>query len=754
MKKIIHKFGRKQYMASVLSVGLVIGLQGCGGGGGGSETVAVSGVVSTPGGAIAFNQPSGIKTFFASFFAAPAHAAISGTAPVGAGVTVNLIEVDAAGSQVGAIIASATTDAGGAFAINAPQGFVPSSKYVIRAEGSTTNLDSRVTSLTPNVDPLTDAASTITADKTLDLSALSVSEMDEITAAVDDIAQNIDASTLSTSALTAALVDEAKASEEVSNIASSTTSGGQICGKVKDSTNTPVANIRIVVRDFGQWVTRAKTKTDASGDYCVNVPIAGATDPNISGATLSGKYILGALNFTSTSLAASQWWTSTSSNADGSGGANNQFSGQQIDIPSAVTLTRDIVLDANGSRIIGTVTGGTANVPLEGMRVVIRNYDTFKPLTSAKVKADGTYRVNVKATDYLITFRNRTRHPYASEVHDDASGAINRNLATRETMVAGATQTYDANLVSGVVIAGIITDGGVAVSGTVVRVNNADGGRIENLRTNRKGKFRIWVNPRLDSGLLTPYTLVAYGQSMPADTNGDDGSTPTSFKLSNGTNLTASAPVTTVSGRLVAADGVTPVPLGVVFLKKVETTPSNDTSGTVDSMVSKATAVSNADGSFTLHTDETGVHLLSVRMDDNINFGSGVYDNDSNISAVSHKNAGLFDVADLSVAVNLGTDIRMPTLGAGNSVGYLKGNVGVGSKKVFIRIGGTSGTNSLNDMATTLTRGDGSYKVTLPAVVTYDRIRSRSGNCDGRSITAGGTITLNFDGTGTPPCEP
>lgn len=768
MRVIINKTRYKVLVSSLLSAGLILGLQGCGGSGGGStetpppvdppeNTVSVSGVVSAPGGAVAFNQ-SRLERMLAGLLVKSASAAIEGVAPIGAGVTINLIEVDASGAQVDAVIASAVTDAGGAFSIDAPEGFVPGPQFVIRAVGSTTNLDARVTSLTPDVDPLTSTSSSIIADKSLDLSALTLEEMGEISAAVEGIAQNVDATALSTAELTAALNTEATASEEVSNIVTSTAAAGQICGNVSDSNGAVLENIRIVVRDFGEWVTRAKTKTDASGNYCLNVPVTGDADPNIAGATLRGEYILGAMNFTGSSMAASQWWTSSSSNANGSGGTNSQNSAEMINISSNITVTRDFILDANGSRITGTVTGGMANIPMEGMRVVIRNYDTFKPLTSALVKADGTYRVNVKAVDYMLAFRNRTRHPYASEIYRaGTNGAVNRNMASRETMIANTVHTYDANLDPGVVISGQVSDAGTPVSGTVIRVNNADSGRIESLRTNRNGNFRIWVNPRIgvDFNPNTaddfPYILTTYGQIRSVNTNGADENTPTSFKLSEGNGIMIADPVTTVTGRLVAADGVTPVPLAVMRLSRV-TTDTGDTNGTVTSVnETRGYAVSNADGSFTFRTNTAGVYVMSARMDDDLNYGSGQYDG-TNVVAASYSNgAGLISVADLNTPVDLGSTIRMPTLNSGASVGYLEGNIGAGSNTVMIRLNGVSGALRLNEMVRTLARGDGSYKVTLPTG-TYDRIRSRGGNCDSVVINDGVTTTLNFNGTATPPC--
>ena len=277
-------------------------LSGCGGGGDAAPAINpdtsnnIVGTVSAPGGAIAFNQPGIVERMFASLFGSSAHAAITGVAPVGAGVTIKLIEVDAAGAQVGADLATTTTDAAGAFSFEPPAGFVFDSKYVVRAEGTTQTLDTRVTGKTSHVDPITDAVSDLVTTTAADLTTITPGEIDEIKDALEGVAKDIDPAMKDAEQLSTALKTEASNNEEVNNQITSTATAGQICGNVKDSSNANLENIRIVVRDFGNWVTRAKTKTDGNGDYCVNVPHGAGKD-----------YILGALNFTGSSIAASEW---------------------------------------------------------------------------------------------------------------------------------------------------------------------------------------------------------------------------------------------------------------------------------------------------------------------------------------------------------------------------------------------------------------------------------------------------------------
>src|SRR5262245_6490834 len=66
---------------------------GGGGGGGGVATTPMSGTLSAPGGALAFNARTGPQRLLAEFFGRDAWAALTGTSPV-AGATVKLIQID------------------------------------------------------------------------------------------------------------------------------------------------------------------------------------------------------------------------------------------------------------------------------------------------------------------------------------------------------------------------------------------------------------------------------------------------------------------------------------------------------------------------------------------------------------------------------------------------------------------------------------------------------------------------------------
>lgn len=736
----------KELLISASLVGLVAACGGGGASGPGKQTtqlvpatVAVSGSVSALNGVVAFYSPSVTDMLLAGLFGKPAFSAITGEASVGAGVTVNLIEVDASGATVGAVIATATTDASGNYSLDAPEGFTADSKYVVRAVGTSVNSDARVTTLAPDIDTTSDAASSVISTAAMDLGKLTTSEIEEIHAAVADIVENTDSGATTIANFRSAIVTAVSDDEAASNLVASTVAAGQICGTVKDSAGTALENIRIVVRDFGNWTTRAKTKTAADGSYCVNVPRTGDADTYIAGKTLNGEYILGALNFTGSSFAASQWWTATSSTAAGTGGANSQFKAEKVTVgASDTTITKNMFLDKDGARVTGTVTG-PLGASVEGMRVVIRNYDVIKPLASARVKADGTYRINVKTADYMISFRNKTRHPYASEIYrSGTTGAFNRNMASRETMIPNdaTANVYNAELAAGAVISGIVKDNaGIAVSGEVVYVDNADGGRIEALRTNKSGKFRIWVNPRLGtdfSAYTNPaaYTVRTRGQALAADTNGADDNTKTHFKLSTSTGLEFAATTTKVFGTLMSGDA-TPVPVSsaVVFL-----TNSNGDK-----------AVSAADGSFSLYAQTAvATHYFTARFDNDVNYASGAH---NGAGVLSRTPRNTFAIDATGGDVNLGT-LTVQTLGITGGidagVAYVKGNAGAGSTKVKFF---TAAPDPTTFMVATNSRGDGSFDVTVPAGNYFVKSDIGTGVCANLAVVNGTTYTLTYDAT-------
>lgn len=243
-----------------------------------STPVKLEGVITAPGGVIAYNKSDLWERMFAGVFGKNAMAAITGVANVGTGVTVKLIEVDVSGNQVGEIIATGTTDASGAFTIEAPTDFTAGSQYVVRALGNSENIDARVSSTTVDVNPITDAASQLVTAKVSDLGKISTTELKEFVTTLDALSKDIDPAGLSAQALSEAMQTEAINDDESNNVINSAFATGQICGTVTNAASVGLENIRIVARDYSDWVTRAKTITASDGSYCLNIPKSG--DPS------------------------------------------------------------------------------------------------------------------------------------------------------------------------------------------------------------------------------------------------------------------------------------------------------------------------------------------------------------------------------------------------------------------------------------------------------------------------------------------
>ena len=267
-----------------------------------NDSIIITGVVSAPNGSVAFNGPTYKEHMIAALFGKSVNATISDLVSPVPSVTVNVYEVDADGNPLPLAspvpITTATTDGNGTYTLAAPMD-APASKYIVRAESASGNLDSQIIATNINVDPVTDATSFLVAYAATDLATISVDEIAVIQQEVNNLVEVIDTSLLTAIQLSTALNTEAQNDEEVNNIVTSSAAAGTICGTVTNSSDNPLADINIVARDFGNWVTRAKTKTATDGTYCLNLPV--------------GEYILGSINRTrdvsDPGRHASKWWS-------------------------------------------------------------------------------------------------------------------------------------------------------------------------------------------------------------------------------------------------------------------------------------------------------------------------------------------------------------------------------------------------------------------------------------------------------------
>lgn len=671
-------------IANIASLSIIIGTMACSSGS--SSSTTVTGSVTAPGGGIAFNTPSKLQRFASSIFGKPAIAAISGVSSVGSGVTIELIEVDASGNKVGATIESTTTDSNGAYSLTTSKS--ANSKYVIRATGTTETLDVRYSTSAIDIDPVSDAVSGLVTSTASDLTTMSTTEITELRDAINGIVQNIDPTGLSAANLAAAIKTETTNNEELNNQLTSTINTESICGNVKDASSNNLGNIKIVVRDFGNWVTRAKTKTDSNGDYCVNVP--------------AGDYILGALNFTSTSMAASEWWHT-------SGTKYSQIDAEKITVATSAAVTKNFSLEA-GARVEGTITAGvtsslTSGAAIEGVSVKIRQYQNFFPVGGKRTNVNGKYRINIIPGNYQIEAVNRTRYNYASEMYDDSTGTSSRFLATKMTITVGSTTTRDFSLEAGFKVSGQVLDntGGNVVTGTRVRIQGtSNAGPSFRLRTNKQGKYRIWLKPVI-------YDVESHGQIASAV------DLSTSNKSQNFTSQVGTLTATIKDG---SGTGVSQAKVWLT-----------NTSGT-----SISAEVSSSDGTVTLYSPTTGNHLMYVRIDENKTYASSIWNGKTQLLS-----------GDL-ISITVGSttahgDVTLPTAGLLSVNVTTDGTTAVANYRGQIRSGGNGSTNRF---ITHRTLSNGNFILSIPAGTYTVRMISASTNCTSVNVTAGMTTTLNF----------
>jgi hypothetical protein len=653
----------------------------------------MAGTLSAPGGALAFNAPRGLQRFFAEFFGRNAVAALPGTQPV-YNATVKLIEINSAGAQVGADIATTVTALDGSFTLNAPAGFVPSPRYVIRASGSTTNLDRMVTDTS---DQEVDPASQVTRDLVIaqllasgaNIQGLLPRQLEQISHRIAALIFEVDAASMtSTAALIAALTQSARANVETTSSLGNLTASGGIAGGVIDTSSANLFNITIVARDFNAGVLRAQTTTDANGQYSLNLA--------------PGDYLVAALNFTAASMAASEYWTCNDVAGGPACGTVNRFNAARVTVGASAT-TVNFKLEA-GARIEGTAIASGTTIPLPGIQMFLRDFVTGgNPEFFAQVHDDGSFRINVRPNfTFTVAARNSTRQPYATGHYNgpaaggttNGGGGASTGVATPVTLVAGTTTTINFELIEGGVLQGHVKDGATPtpnpVEGVAVRffANFAGApGLIEAILTDMTGGYRLWVKPQA-------YTVRSRGQTA----------TPT--VVANSSNPSpASVDFLSAVGRATATFH-TPAsaPLGQVSVTVYDGTPS---------AVLQGFEFSLGDGSVEVYAGPTGNYRIEAKVNNgSTKVGSGIYNNKTQLLL---GDPVFFDTTAANPTA-LGT-ITLP-VGAELKGTVTVGGTPIGNGVVQVRSGGTAGTNRFVSANTHI---DGTYTISLPAG-TYDRV--------------------------------
>ena len=693
-----------------LAAGLLMALAGCssgGGGGGGavacaepassSSTSQITGAVCAPGGALAFNAPTGLKRFFAEFFGRNAIAALPGMTPV-SGTTVKLIEIDGAGTQVGLDIATATTAADGSFTLNVPGGFTPAPRFVIRANGSTTNLDRLVSDFSSqDVDPASHATKTLVLGQLAggNIQNLQRFQVEELGNGIANAVNNVDSSGVMTAIdLVNLLTAEAQAEEELSSAIGNLTATGSISGTVTDSLGTPLANIKIIVRDFNQWVTRAEAHTDANGQYSLNVA--------------ARDYIVGALNFTAASMAGSEWWTCDDVAVGHACGSANEFNAVKTTV-AAGAIVRNFKLEP-GARVQGTITSAMTGTPLPGVQLAVRDFTNDQPVAFQYAQPDGTVRVNLRPGTYSVGTRNMTFLPFANGLYNGPAtggtvaggGGANVSEATPMVLAAGTTTTVNFPLIEGGIVRGTVTDGTTPTTNVVAGLSvrfyastaaDATGAFVEAVRTNNVGKYRMWVRPGT-------YKVRARGQTVSTTVIGF-----------------SSGPLPPFVGFAAAVGRATATLLGpgAVPLSQVKVFINDNTANT-NFVGNEAT---NSDGTVEVYAALGDYHITYQVDNGSTTTGTAIEDGTANPTAAQLQVAPVvhFDPATPIALGSLGT-VNLPAGGEIRGVVTL-GSVPTGNLLVQVRIGGAGGGGSR--FASTRTSKDGSYSLSVPAL-TYSRV--------------------------------
>ena len=636
---------------------------------------------------------------------------LSGPGGVLSGVIVNLYEIDESGTKLGSAIDSATTDNSGVYAMTKTPLDAPDIKYIARAEGADI-LDSRVTDMQVDINPSTDATSDLVTTIVTDFTALSIREVQEIQADVDNLIPFVVTSdSPSATVLSDRLQAQALRGPARFRVLSSKVAGGAICGLITTSAGTFLSGVDVRVQAYSDWKLIAKTVSDPAGNYCVNLPLQGDVDPD--GGNYDGEYIVGVYNHldvaTNVFRSASGWMHSSA--------PGPRLQADKVTVTSGVPVvnyTNIQLLD--GATVTGTVHAAGGGAALAGVEIVFSNYEDGIHMASAKVESDGSYLINLIPGVYRILAVNSTTAAYASLYYDGSSGSNNSNMAIPVSLAAGTETSINFTLETGAELTGTITDGASSnpVISARVRIDLAGDTNYGSEISDRQGYYHIWLKPQ-------SYDVYAYGQNSKAVDLSTAGSTVV---------VDFSDPVSVIQGVLVDSGAI---PVKRAKLRLYDSTPSF-----------MGFEYGDNNGHFTTYTNLIDSHVLEIRIDRAGTTGSSIiYNNETQLLL------GLTNDPITTTAVGENHDLGTITLAAG---GMLTGTVYTDDTKtavqpnyrVQIRSGGVL---SENRFLTVRTRGDGTYSIALP-VASYDRIRfmddTTGGNCNGIAVGLDSTTVLNF----------
>ncbi len=681
-----------------------------------TPTSPVSGSITAPSGGFVFNPPGKVEQFFASLIGSSAIAKIDGLAGVGSGVTVNLIEINASGAQVGEIIATATTDSSGSYTLNVPTTYSAAAKYAVVATGTSDTVKSMWEGSTVDVDPGSNATMSALLDATDDLSTLDTREIISARELIEDFTENLSAieAASTTSYITnlkAALQNDSEAAKMLSN----KTAAGEVCGTVTNASDNPVDNIRIFARDFSDFSKIAKTKTATDGSYCFNAPVG-------------QELMVGAINRNTSSDAASEFYTSASP-ASGSGTKCHLIHcADKLTVTSSTTANFKLI---QGGRITGTITG--SGNTLKKVKVLFRNSLTKKPAGATKTNKDGVYTMNLAPGDYIVYFKNSTKKAFGSTAYTtnttyyDSGQAVDRNFAEKLTLTADSTLTADVALLTGGTLTGTITDNnGDPVEFAKLRIDQIKDKdnvvvdlQADRFHTNKLGVYRA----QLPFGT---YTISARGELK-------DGVSNAGYTLDS-SNLTHTVDFDHQTNAIAVklTDGTDGIGSITAKLKN-----------TVNGKITGNPTMS--DGTTTLYVPD-GSYTFSVTVNNGTSTASCNWDGISACDATSHKGQAADAVTISGNDLTTFSNVSMSTgIVISGTVKDINDNPAIDARVLpLIKIGGV-----WDSLTTARTGSDGKYTLSIPSDIKYRLFSKNSNGKKVKYLGSGGCLlsqdtTVNF----------
>lgn len=170
-------------------------LTACGGGGGSSSSsdgestsdgTAISGTATAPAGSVASLTSYGWQIALRDFLISPAQAAIDGLSAV-EGATVELIQVDDNGDQVGDVLATAVTSISGDYNLTVPAGTSLAGNLVVRITGTGgTEMRAQVVEQDVDINPITEYVLSKFIDQGSELGSLTTASVIRLTGQVEE----------------------------------------------------------------------------------------------------------------------------------------------------------------------------------------------------------------------------------------------------------------------------------------------------------------------------------------------------------------------------------------------------------------------------------------------------------------------------------------------------------------------------------------------------------------------------------------